>query len=127
MPMRQKLANFLSLFTSVGTLLCCALPALLVAIGAGAAVASLVSTVPWLVRLSRYKEWLFAVAGLLIGLNFFLVYRPDGKIACATGAGKACEQASRWNKVVLWISASIFAVGLFMAYAALPIRQWLEE
>ncbi len=125
--MRQKLSNFFSLFASLGTLLCCALPSLLVAIGAGATVASLVSTVPWLVRLSRYKEWLFAISGLLIGLNFFLVYRPRGKVACATGGGKACEEASRLNKIVLWISASLFVVGLFMAYAALPIRQWLDQ
>ena len=36
----------LSLFTSTGTLICCALPALLVSIGAGAVMAGLIEAVP---------------------------------------------------------------------------------
>lgn len=36
--------GYLSLFTSLGTLLCCALPSLLVALGLGATVASVVLT-----------------------------------------------------------------------------------
>ena len=44
-----KNLSFLSLFTSTGTILCCALPALLVTIGAGAALSSLISTFPQIV------------------------------------------------------------------------------
>ena len=36
--MREKVVSFLALFISLGTLLCCALPALLVALGLGAVV-----------------------------------------------------------------------------------------
>lgn len=123
--MRQKIANYLSLFTSFGTLLCCALPSLLVALGAGAVVASMVLALPWLATLSRHKEWLFLVAGVLIALNFGLVYRPRGKVACAVGGGNVCEEASRLNKVILWISAGIYLIGIFMAYALLPLKMWL--
>ena len=42
----------LSLFTSLGTLLCCALPSLFVAIGAGAVLAGLISNMPFLIVLS---------------------------------------------------------------------------
>jgi mercuric ion transport protein len=66
----DSLLGYLSLFTSLGTLLCCALPALLVLIGLGATVASVVSSAPWLITLSRHKNWTFTVAGLLIGANF---------------------------------------------------------
>lgn len=79
--MKQILSNYLSIFTSFGTLLCCALPSLLVALGAGAVVASAVSALPWLVFLSYHKGWVFIVAGMLIALNFALVYRPRGKVA----------------------------------------------
>lgn len=126
--MRQGMINFFSLFTSTGTLLCCALPSLLVALGAGAAVASL-WTLPgaaWLIKLSHYKLYLFIFAGLMIGLNFALVYRPRSKAACTVGEGEACAQASRFNKVVLWLSAGIYAIGLFGAYLALPLRQALD-
>ena len=55
--------SFLSLFTSLGTLLCCALPSLLVLFGLGATVATVLSEVPWLVSLSHHKHWVFIVAG----------------------------------------------------------------
>jgi hypothetical protein len=59
-------ASWLSLFASSSTLLCCALPALLVALGAGAALSSLVAVVPGLVWVSEYKEVVFALAGLML-------------------------------------------------------------
>jgi len=55
-----KWLAFLSLFTSTGTLLCCALPALLVALGSGAALSSLVAVVPGLVWVSEYKVQRYA-------------------------------------------------------------------
>ena len=56
---RSALLSYFSLFTSVGTLLCCALPSLLVLFGLGASVASMLSFLPWLVTLSRHKQWTF--------------------------------------------------------------------
>ena len=56
--------SFLSLFTSLGTLLCCALPSLFVLFGLGATVATVLSDVPWLVTLSQHKHWVFIVAGV---------------------------------------------------------------
>ena len=58
-----------------GTLICCALPIVLVALGAGSVVASLVSTAPWLVALSRNKEWVFLVAGGLLAADYWILYR----------------------------------------------------
>src|SRR3954465_11968518 len=66
--------SYLSLFTSLGTLFCCALPSLMVLFGLGATVASVLSEAPWLVTLSHHKLWVFAVAGLLISANFVYVY-----------------------------------------------------
>jgi mercuric ion transport protein len=56
MSRSEKALAIVSLFASTGTLLCCALPALLVTLGLGAVVAGAVSSVPWLVPLSRNKE-----------------------------------------------------------------------
>lgn len=67
--------GYLSLFSSVGTLLCCALPSLLVLLGLGATVASLLSAVPWLIMLSHHKNWVFAVSGLMIAGNVFTCTR----------------------------------------------------
>lgn len=122
----QKLSSYLALFTSTGTLLCCALPSALAAFAGGAAVASFVSTLPWLVPLSQNKEWIFLGAGLMIILSGFLTYRPKGTVACSVTGGKGCEVAGRFTKVMFWTSAGIYAVGAFFAYGLLPLILLLE-
>ena len=117
--------SFLSLFTSLGTLLCCALPSLLVLFGLGATVATVLSEVPWLVSLSHHKHWVFIVAGLLITGNFVYVYVVAPKLqmrngACDPNDPTACQTASRFSRIVLWCSAGLYLVGCFTAYILGP-------
>ncbi|MCA1854198.1 MAG: hypothetical protein LC647_17965, partial [Beggiatoa sp.] len=122
---RDRAFGFLSLFTSFGTLICCALPSLLVLLGLGATVASFLSAAPWLVTLSRNKDWVFAGSGALIALNFAYVYaiapRLRGDQACPIDEPTACGTAVRVSRAVLWVSAAIYAVGFFTAYLLGPI------
>jgi hypothetical protein len=118
--------SYLSLFTSFGTLLCCALPSLLVLLGLGATVASFLSAVPWLVTLSRHKFWVFTISGLLIGCNLLYAYVIAPRLqkagtACPTDAPEACVSASRVSLLVLWVSAAIYAIGVFSAFALGPL------
>lgn len=118
---RSKLFGYASLFTSFGTLLCCALPSLLVLFGLGATVASFLSAVPWLVTLSQHKIWVFAISGLMIAANFVYVYRIAPRLqaqgaACSPDAPEACQTASRFSRIVLWMSAVIYLVGFFTAF-----------
>ncbi len=123
---KTDVLSILSLFTSFSTLICCALPALLVTLGLGAVLAGIFSSFPFIITLSNYKEWTFVIAGSLIGLNFFLVYRKgkEENEDCEIPGEEqetSCDTASRWSKGILWISAIMLLVGLFMAYLALPI------
>jgi len=61
-------ASGLSLLASGSTLVCCALPALLVALGAGATLVSLTSRLPQLIWLSEHKGAVFGVAAALLAL-----------------------------------------------------------
>src|SRR5688500_7274042 len=54
-----------ALLASSATLLCCVLPAVLVSVGAGAAVVGLISAVPQLIWLSEHKPLVFGTAALL--------------------------------------------------------------
>lgn len=67
---RSAALSYLSLFTSLSTLLCCALPSLFVLFCLGATVASVLSQAPWIVAMSRHKHWVFIIAGVLISGNF---------------------------------------------------------
>jgi mercuric ion transport protein len=81
--------------------------------------AAFLSAVPWLVTLSHHKNWVFLIAGLLITGNF--VYMKSRTKACPTDAADACAAATRTSRVVLWISAGIYCIGVFSAYALGPL------
>src|SRR5947209_15512358 len=103
-PPRSIWFQYLSLFSSLGTLLCCALPSLLVLFGLGATVASVLSEAPWLVALSHHKNWVFIVAGALIAGNFVYVYLVAPRLQAGQGACDAndpatCRTASRFSRV----------------------------
>ena len=123
---RSKVLGFLSLFSSLGTLLCCALPSLFVLFGLGATVASFLSAAPWLVTLSQHKSWVFLIAGLMIAGNFTYVcwiaprFRAQA-VACSPDDPGACQTASRFSRIVLWISAAIYLFGFFTAFLLGPI------
>jgi mercuric ion transport protein len=126
----STLLSYFSLFTSVGTLLCCAMPSLLVLAGLGASVASTLSTLPWLVTLSRQKQWTFAVSGVLIALSFLNMYYVVPRLkanACTPDNPSTCADASKFSKKLLWLSAVIYAVGFFTAYALGPILTKLDN
>ncbi|WP_341921531.1 hypothetical protein [Hydrocarboniphaga effusa] len=107
----------LSIATSSSTLICCALPALLVAIGAGATLAGLVSAVPQLIWLSTHKAVVFGGAGVMLAIAGGLQYRArlapcpaDARLAAA------CMRARRASLAVYVISLAIFGIGVFFAF-----------
>lgn len=118
----QKLGNrltWLSIFTSTGTLVCCAIPALLVALGAGAALASLVGAVPQLVWLSEYKVGVFTLAGVMLVAAGWFQYRARFLPCPADPAlAAACARQRRVSRAIYFVSLAIYAVGGFFAFIA---------
>lgn len=119
---RQTILPSLSLFTSLGTLLCCALPALLVTLGMGAALAGFISAVPWITAISDYKEIVFAVSGIMIAIAAFLQWRAR-HAPCPADPQKArvCNMLRRFSWIILGISAVIYLTGFFFAFLAADI------
>lgn len=128
---RSALLGYFSLFTSLSTLFCCALPSLFVLFGLGATVGAALSSMPWLVALSRHKPWTFSIAGIFIALGFCNIYylapRLRGREVCAADDPSACDTASRWSKTLLWISAVLYAIGVFVAFALGPILTRMDS
>lgn len=108
-----------SIFTSASTLVCCALPALLVALGAGAALASLVGAVPQLVWISEHKAGVFALAGAMLVAAGWFQYRARFLPCPADPAlAVACTRQRRVSQAIYFVSLAIYAVGGFFAFIA---------
>jgi hypothetical protein len=117
---------WLTLFSTTGTLLCCALPILLVTLGLGGAVVALTSAFPLLITLTQHKVWIFALSGLMLLVSGWLLYRPGQECPANPVLSAACSRAMRWNRRIHGLSVVIWGVGFFAAYLALPLRVWLE-
>ena len=116
---KSRLVNIVSLFTSTSTLICCALPALLVAIGAGAALSSLVSTIPQLVWISEHKAPVFAFAGAMLLLAGLLQWNARNAPCPADPTlADACQRTRKNSLRIYWLSVTIFVVGAWFAFVA---------
>lgn len=116
---KTKHLSYLSLFTSGGTLICCALPALLVGLGAGAVMVSLVSSVPQIVWFSEHKLGVFIFAGVMLSISGFLQWRarslpcPSDKVLA-----ELCNKTRVNSLRVYYFSVTVFLLGGFMAFLA---------
>lgn len=119
---KKLLLPTLSLFTSVSTLICCALPALLVTIGAGATLASIVSVSPWLIALSKYKIYVFTSAAILLIFTAIIRYKNQDNF-CPTDPDKAeaCKKLRFITTIIYWFSVVIFIIGFFFAFVAVHL------
>jgi len=128
---RAALLNYFSLFSSFSTLICCALPSVLVLLGMGTAVASLLSAAPWLVSLSRHKIWTFSIAGILIAASFVMTYVVAPSLqrgdVCTADDPTTCGEVSKLSRAVLWGSALIWSGGFFVAYLLGPILEYMDR
>lgn len=117
--LRETAAPTLALFASVSTLLCCALPALLVTIGAGAVMAGLVANVPGYIWLSMHKLELFAIAGVFLGCAA-LARWASRNAPCPTDPkqARACTRMRKTGGIILWVAAIAYGIGGFFAFFA---------
>ncbi len=110
-PLRRNVGiSFLTLLASGGTLICCVLPAVMVALGAGAALAGLVSAVPQLIWLSEHKAAVFGVAFAMLALSGLLLWRARSLPCPADPAlAHACMRLRRIS-LMLWSFALLCTV-----------------
>ena len=116
--------NWLVLFTSSATLLCCAIPALLVSLGLGAVLIGLVSNVPQLIWVSEHKPLVFGISGTLLVLAGLMQWRSS-KLPCPADKqlAQVCIKARKMSNVIYGVSLVFFAVGSWFAFVA---PYWLD-
>jgi hypothetical protein len=110
-------SSWFALFASSGTLICCALPALLVALGAGAVLSSLVAAVPGLVWVSEYKEIVFGFAGLMLAASGMLQWK-NRFAPCPLDPvlRRACLKTRNISARIYLSSVGVFMLGGWFAF-----------
>ncbi|HUQ10624.1 MAG TPA: hypothetical protein VM146_09940 [Steroidobacteraceae bacterium] len=108
---------FGTLVASSATLVCCVLPAVMVSLGAGAALVGLVSTFPQLVWLSEHKLLLFVTAGVLLAGSGAMIWRAR-RLPCPVDP-VAARSCTRLRKISAWlygVSLVAYALGTTFAF-----------
>ena len=113
----QKILSFFTLFGSASTLICCALPALFVSLGAGAVFASLVTRFPQLIWISEHKISIFIFATVMMVFGGFAQWNARN-LPCPIDPVEArtCMRARKVSKIVYAISLVLLLVGAGFAF-----------
>ncbi len=114
---RSLIGPTLSLFASTSTLLCCALPALLITIGAGAVMAGLTAAVPGIMWLSSNKGPLFIASGILLSASAFMQWRArNAPCPADPEQAAACNALRVLSRRIFIGSTAVYVTGVFFAY-----------
>jgi hypothetical protein len=124
-PYQQRALSWITLLASTGTLLCCALPILLVSLGFGAVVASLTSSLPVLVTLAEYEPWMFSVSALLLCITAWVLWIRRQQCPSDPALAERCARAGVWNRRVFWVATVVWLVGFIAAFLLLPARNFI--
>lgn len=115
----SRTASWMALVTSSGTLICCALPALFVTVGAGAALSSVIAAVPQLVWFSEHKIGIFLAASIMLAASGILQWQAR-HLPCPVDPALAhqCRVTRRRSLMVYALSVILFLMGGFFAFVA---------
>jgi hypothetical protein len=106
-----------ALFASSATLVCCVLPAVLVAIGAGAALAGLVTAFPQLIWLSEHKAIVFGIAAIALGVSGVALWVGRRAPCPADPAlARSCQHLRRLSAVAYAVAVASFTLGASFAF-----------
>lgn len=114
---------FAALLASSGTLVCCVLPAAMVALGAGATLAGLVTALPQLVWLSEHKGWVFGIAAVALAIAGISIWRAR-RLPCPADPAlrHACLRLRRLSAALYFFAVLAFCAGFAFAF----VLPWLE-
>lgn len=113
--MFHSFIGYAGLFSSFGTLLCCALPSTIVLLGFGASLANFLGEYPQLIWPSENKEMVFGVSFLMLGLSF-AAQKYATTQSCPTDKKADCESSKSWSRPLFYFSFGINLVGAFYAF-----------
>lgn len=114
---RETAAPTIALLTSLSTLVCCTLPAVLITLGMGAALSSLTANVPQLIWISERKPLVFGGSLILLCLAWSVRYMTRHMPCPADpAAAKVCARLRKLGGLVLALGFFVWVIGAFSAF-----------
>ena len=112
-----------AMLAGAATLVCCVLPAVMVSLGAGAALAALLSAFPQLVWLSEHKVPVFGVATALLVMSGITIWRAR-QSPCPTDPelGRRCGRLRRVSDVLGTVALLSVITGAAFAFLLPALR-----
>lgn len=111
----QRFFSWFGLFSSFGTLLCCAIPSTLVLLGFGATLASFLGNFPQLIWLSENKGYVFGFSFVMLAISYVGQKYSQSQV-CPIDKREDCENTKDWSKPLFWFSLTINVIGTFYAF-----------
>jgi hypothetical protein len=111
----KKMVSWLGLFSSFGTLICCAIPSSLVLLGFGATLASFLGNFPQLIWLSDNKGIVFGASFFMLALSYVAQRYAQSQV-CPIDKKDDCQTTKDWSKPLFWVSFGINVIGSFYAF-----------
>ena len=110
----KPLLMFSGLIASMSTLLCCALPIILVSLGLGSVMAGLLSHLPWLIWISEHAIYFFILTFILLSISGYMIfYQPD---SCTLDNHQTCQSKQTYAKVIWFITLTTLVIGFIFKY-----------
>lgn len=122
---RSAIASMAALVAASGTLVCCVLPAVMVALGAGAALAGLVSAVPQLIWLSGNKGFVFGGAALALLVSGVMLHRA--RLAPCPADPALARACARLRAISHWTYGIAVAATTLGALFAFGLPWWMAR
>jgi mercuric ion transport protein len=113
---KESLLPFFGLFTSISTILCCALPIILVTLGMGAVFASLTASFPFINWLAQESLYLFIASSILLLLGGYFIFLKPQNCPANQKLAKICLKTKKFNKIIWWLSVIILIISFFFKY-----------
>lgn len=112
--MKYQISSFISATATALSASCCVLPITLLTLG--------FTNLGIFGVFMRYRPITLTISFFMLGLAFYMVYRPQAQADCARGL--CSPKALRRQRLLVWISAGLML--LFLIISALPVTMTMS-
>lgn len=113
---KEVILPFFALFTSISTIICCALPIILVMLGMGAVFANLTANFPFIIWLAGKSLYLFIIAIIFLLIGGYFIFLKAETCPADKKLADICQKTKKFNKIIWLFSVIILLISFFFKY-----------